>query len=128
MLDNVPHIKSFWIMNTPAVTQVSLWYGADDMDGSVLEYEITRNPITDRMQALTHTQMLDMISESGRQPVERDALYHIVDRPETIRPAYMETANGTEANEAKTAAATAGAEAAGAEVAGAKAAATPSQG
>lgn len=92
MLDNVPHIKSFWIMNTPAVTQVGLWYGADDMDGSVLEYEITRDPVTDRVQALTRTQMLDMICESGRQPVERDALYHIVDRPESIRPAYLDPA------------------------------------
>ena len=120
MLDNVPHIKSFWIMNTPAVTQVSLWYGADDMDGSVLEYEITRNPVTDRMQALTHTQMLDMISESGRQPVERDALYHIVDQPETIRPAYMETANGATAAGAKTAN--------GATAAGAKSAVAPNPG
>ena len=97
MLDNVPHIKSFWIMNTPAVTQVGLWYGADDMDGSVLEYEITRDPVTDRVQALTRTQMLDMISESGRQPVERDALYHIVDRPESIRPAYLDPADGVAA-------------------------------
>lgn len=92
MLDNVPHIKSFWIMNTPAVTQVGLWYGADDMDGSVLEYEITRNPVTDRVQALTHTQMLDMISESGRQPIERDALYNVVDQPEPVQPAYLDTA------------------------------------
>ena len=92
MLDNVPHIKSFWIMNTPAVTQVGLWYGADDMDGSVLEYEITRNPVTDRVQALTHTQMLDMISESGRQPIERDALYNVVDQPKPVQPAYLDTA------------------------------------
>ena len=98
MLDNVPHIKSFWIMNTPAVTQVGLWYGADDMDGSVLEYEITRDPVTDRVQALTHTQMLDMISESGRQPVERDALYNIVDQPDTIRPAYLDPVGGVAAD------------------------------
>ncbi len=98
MLDNVPHIKSFWIMNTPAVTQVGLWYGADDMDGSVLEYEITRDPVTDRVQALTHPQMLDMISESGRQPVERDALYNVVDRPESIRPAYLDPVGGATAD------------------------------
>ena len=90
MLDNVPHIKSFWIMNSPAVTQVALWYGADDIDGSVLEYEITRDPATDRMQALTHTQMLAMIAEAGRTPVERDALYNIVDKPEPMTPAYMD--------------------------------------
>jgi aminodeoxyfutalosine synthase len=94
MLDNVPHIKSFWIMNTPAVTQVGLWYGADDMDGSVLEYEITRNPVTDRVQALTRTQMLDMIGESGRRPIERDALYNVVDQPESARPAYLDTVEG----------------------------------
>ncbi len=98
MLDNVPHIKSFWIMNTPAVTQVGLWYGADDMDGSVLEYEITRDPVTDRVQALSHPQMLDMISESGRQPVERDALYNVVDRPESIRPAYLDPVGGAAAD------------------------------
>ena len=91
MLDNVPHIKSFWIMNTPAVTQVGLWYGADDMDGSVLEYEITRDPVTDRVQALTHSQMLDMISESGRQPLERDALYRIVNQPKPTLPTYLVT-------------------------------------
>jgi aminodeoxyfutalosine synthase len=90
MLDNIPHIKSFWIMNTPAVTQVGLWYGADDMDGSVLEYEITRDPDTDRMQALTQTQMLDMIAEAGRQPVERDALYRVLDVPEPVLPPYMQ--------------------------------------
>jgi aminodeoxyfutalosine synthase len=92
MLDNVPHIKSFWIMNSPAVTQVALWYGADDMDGSVLEYEITRDPETDRMQSLTHAQMLDMIAEAGRQPVERDALYRVIESPIPSIPHYMDTA------------------------------------
>ena len=90
MLDNVPHIKSFWIMNSPAVTQVALWHGADDMDGSVLEYEITRDPQTDRRQALTHPQMLDMIAEAGRRPVERDALYRVIDHPEPITPVYLQ--------------------------------------
>ena len=93
MLDNVPHIKSFWIMNSPAVTQVALWYGADDMDGSVMEYEITRDPRTDRTQALTHPQMLDMIAEAGRRPVERDALYRIIDRPEPVLPDYLSLAD-----------------------------------
>ena len=92
MLDNVPHIKSFWIMNSPAVTQVALWYGADDMDGSVLEYEITRDPDTDRMQSLTHAQMLDMIAEAGRQPVERDALYRVIESPTPTTPQYMDAA------------------------------------
>jgi len=89
MLDNIPHIKSFWIMNTPAVTQVGLWYGADDMDGSVLEYEITRDSDTDRMQALSQNQMLDMIAEAGRHPIERDALYRVLDTPDPVLPSYL---------------------------------------
>lgn len=75
MLDNIPHIKSFWIMNTIQVTQVALWYGANDTDGTIQEYEITRDPVTDRQQVLTLAQLVDLIREAGREPVERDALY-----------------------------------------------------
>ena len=38
MLDNFPHIKSFWIMNSAPITQTALWYGADDVDGTIMEY------------------------------------------------------------------------------------------
>jgi aminodeoxyfutalosine synthase len=79
ILDNVPHIKSFWIMNTLPVTQVALWYGADDVDGTIQEYEITRDPVTDRRQVLPQAQLVDLIREAGREPVERDALYRPVD-------------------------------------------------
>jgi len=78
MLDNVPHIKSFWVMNTPQVTQVALWYGANDVDGTIQEYEVTRDPATDRRQVLTQQQLLDLIVEAGREPVERDAVYQRV--------------------------------------------------
>lgn len=81
ILDNIPHIKSFWIMNTLPVTQVALWYGADDVDGTIQEYEITRDPITDRRQALPQAQLVDLIREAGREPVERDALYRPVGPP-----------------------------------------------
>ncbi|HIE52277.1 MAG TPA: aminofutalosine synthase MqnE [Armatimonadetes bacterium] len=77
MLDNFPHIKSFWVMNTPSLTQVALWYGVDDVDGSVLEYEITRDPETDTQQVLTQRQLVALIREAGREPVERDAVYNI---------------------------------------------------
>ncbi|GIX05987.1 MAG: aminodeoxyfutalosine synthase [Candidatus Poribacteria bacterium] len=80
MLDNIEHIKSFWVMNTPAVTQVALWYGADDVDGTIQEYEITRDPTTDRRQVLTREQLLELIREAGREPVERDTLYHVIQR------------------------------------------------
>lgn len=78
MLDNFDHIKSFWIMNTPAITQIALWYGADDCDGTVLEYEITYEPgkFGHKNQALTPENMRAMIREAGRTPVERDSHYN----------------------------------------------------
>ncbi len=84
MLDNFPHIKSFWIMNTPAVTQVALWYGADDVDGTVHEYEIVYQDDAPgvRQQVLTRSALIRLIREAGREPVERDSLYQIVERPE----------------------------------------------
>lgn len=78
MLDNFPHIKSFWVMITPPVSQASLWYGADDIDGTIIEYEITRDPKTDTRQHLSREQLLEMIVEAGRDPVERDPLYNVV--------------------------------------------------
>jgi aminodeoxyfutalosine synthase len=78
MLDNFAHIKSFWIMNTPQITQLSLWYGADDMDGTVHEYEITYKDGDhgNKKQQLTRKQMIRLIEEAGRLPIERDSLYH----------------------------------------------------
>lgn len=78
MLDNFDHIKSFWIMNTVPVTQAALWYGADDADGLVHEYEITykEGEWGNKSQVLTHAGMVAMIEEVGRIPVERDSLYN----------------------------------------------------
>ncbi len=89
MLDNFDHIKSFWIMNTIPVTQMALWYGADDADGTVQEYEITyeTGKWGDKSQQLTEDSMKEMILEAGRIPVERDSLYHeIVREEEVIKP------------------------------------------
>ncbi len=82
MLDNFPHIKSFWIMNTVPVTQLALWYGADDADGLVQEYEITykSGEWGNKRQYLTADNMVHMIQEAGRIPVERDSLYHEITR------------------------------------------------
>ncbi len=87
MLDNFAHIKSFWIMNTPEVTQAALWYGADDCDGLVHEYEITykEGDFGNKKQALTYDNMCFIIREAGRVPVERDSLYNVVERtPEEL--------------------------------------------
>ncbi|MGH9866600.1 MAG: aminofutalosine synthase MqnE [Candidatus Polarisedimenticolia bacterium] len=78
MLDNFDHIKSFWIMVTPPISQTSLWYGADDMDGTIIREEITHAAGARTPQALTRPQLLALIQEAGRRPVERDALYRPV--------------------------------------------------
>lgn len=82
MLDNFEHIKSFWIMNTVPVTQLALWYGADDADGTVHEYEITYrdDDIGNKKQVLTVSAMERMIREVGREPIERDSLYRQIVR------------------------------------------------
>lgn len=84
MLDNFEHVKSFWIMNSPEVTQASLWYGANDTDGLVHEYEITykEGEFGNKTQVLTYTNMCHMIREAGREPIERDSLYKEIVRPE----------------------------------------------
>lgn len=84
MLDNFDHIKSFWIMNTVPVTQMALWYGADDADGTVHEYEITYSDsdMGNKKQVLTVDGMRRMISEVGRIPIERDSLYNEIVREE----------------------------------------------
>ena len=78
MLDNFPHIKTFWIMNTIEVSQVALWYGADDVDGTIQEYEITRRTEAETRQVLTRSQLVERIVEAGRDPVERDNVYNIL--------------------------------------------------
>ena len=78
MLDNFPHIKTFWIMNTIEVSQVALWYGADDVDGTIQEYEITRRTEEETRQVLTRSQLVERIIETGRDPVERDNVYNVL--------------------------------------------------
>lgn len=92
MLDNFEHIKSFWIMNTAPVTQMALWYGADDADGTVHEYEITYrdDDIGNKKQVLTVSAMERMIREVGREPIERDSLYRQIAREPASSPATPE--------------------------------------
>lgn len=80
MLDNFEHVKTFWIMNTPQVSQAAQWYGADDLDGTIHEYEITYqdNAQGDKSQVLTRLQLIGLIEEAGREPVERDSFYNEV--------------------------------------------------
>jgi len=75
MLDNVPYIKAYWIMLGIRIAQVAQWYGADDIDGTVVEEHITHDAGATTPQGLTTTQMAQLIREAGRAPVLRDTLY-----------------------------------------------------
>ena len=79
MLDNFDHIKAFWIMIGPKLAQVSLAFGADDIDGTVVEEKITHAAGADTEQSLTKQQLVKMIKAAGRIPAERDTLYRILE-------------------------------------------------
>jgi len=80
LLDNVPHIKAFWIMLTPDLAQVALGFGADDMDGTVVREEITHAAGARTPQGLSAGDLVRRIREAGREPVERDTLYRPIVR------------------------------------------------
>src|SRR5579859_4913533 len=83
MLDNIPHIKAYWVMMTPKVAQVALRFGADDIDGTVVEEHIYRDAGGATSGNLRRGELLRLIREAGREPVERDTLYHPVERTES---------------------------------------------
>ncbi len=80
MLDNVPHVKAFWIMQSPKLAQVSLNWGVDDVDGTVVYYDITKREGGGTHQELTVERLQRLITEAGCIPVERDTLYRRVRR------------------------------------------------
>jgi aminodeoxyfutalosine synthase len=78
MCPNIPHIKAFWIMQTPKLAQVSLNWGVDDIDGTVVYYDITKREGRGTHQELTVDKLKRLIAEAGCTPVERDTLYRRV--------------------------------------------------
>ncbi|MBI3281215.1 MAG: aminofutalosine synthase MqnE [Acidobacteria bacterium] len=83
MLDNIPHIKAYWIMMTPRIAQIAQRFGADDIDGTVVEEKIYHDAGATTSQSLRRGELLRLIREAGREPVERDTLYRPVRRTET---------------------------------------------
>lgn len=79
MLDNFPHIKAYWIMLGQKMAQVALSFGADDMDGTVSEERITHMAGGETEQAIGHKTLIRLIREAGRQPVQRDTLYTVLE-------------------------------------------------
>ena len=83
MLDNIPHIKAYWIMMTPAVAQIAQRFGANDIDGTVVEEKIYHDAGATTAQHLRRQDLLRLIREAGREPVERDTTYRPVTRSES---------------------------------------------
>ncbi|MCC6585452.1 MAG: aminofutalosine synthase MqnE [Bryobacterales bacterium] len=83
MLDNIPHIKAYWIMMTPKIAQIAQRFGADDIDGTVVEEKIYHDAGATTSQSMRRNELLRLIRESGRDPLERDTLYRPVERTES---------------------------------------------
>src|SRR5215211_2684603 len=80
MLDNFPHIKAYWVMLGIKTAQVALAFGADDIDGTVVHEKIYHEAGAETPQEVTVDEIRRLIAEAGRVPVERDTLYHRVER------------------------------------------------
>ncbi|HEY7412189.1 MAG TPA: aminofutalosine synthase MqnE [Vicinamibacteria bacterium] len=78
LLDNVPHMKSYWIMIGPRLAQVGLSFGADDIDGTVTEEKIAHDAGAPTAQSMTVHDLCRLIREAGRRPVERDTVFNVV--------------------------------------------------
>jgi aminodeoxyfutalosine synthase len=83
VLDNFPHIKAYWQMLSPKIAQISLRFGADDLDGTVVEEKIYHDAGATTPQGMVRMELERLIREAGRDPVERDTMYRPVTRTET---------------------------------------------
>lgn len=77
-LDNIPHVKTHWIMVTPSVSQVSLHFGVNDIEGTVVREKIYHEAGAHTPQALGLDELLKLIRNAGKVPVERDSFYQVV--------------------------------------------------
>jgi len=82
MLDNIPHIKGFWIATGVEVAQIALWFGVDDLDGTVQEEKIYHMAGARTPEAMTTSAIRKLIRAAGRDPIERDTLYNVITGPD----------------------------------------------
>jgi len=99
MLDNIPHVKAFWIMLGLKVAQLATVFGVDDIDGTVVQEKITHMAGATTPEALSKDDLVAMIRETGHVPVERDTLYRIVQvyAEEPCEPSWTAGPIGAEA-------------------------------
>ncbi|GIL12674.1 MAG: aminodeoxyfutalosine synthase [Chloroflexota bacterium] len=78
MLDNIPNIKAYWVMLTPQLAQVALNFGANDMDGTIIEEHIYQDAGA-KKQTMTVEELKTFIRAAGYTPVERDTVYNEIE-------------------------------------------------
>lgn len=81
LLDNVPHVKTHWIMVSTRVSQIALSFGVDDLEGTVVLEKITHTAGADTPVGLDLEEIVTLIRDAGKVPVERDSLYNPVSEP-----------------------------------------------
>jgi aminodeoxyfutalosine synthase len=90
-LDNIPHVKTHWPMVTPALSQIALSFGCDDVEGTVVFERVYHEAGAHTEMAMTYPQLVTLIRDAGRRPVERNSLYEAVrdasDDPPPAAPA-----------------------------------------
>ena len=79
MCDNIPHVKAFWIATGVEVAQTSLWFGVDDLDGTVQEEKIYHMAGARTPESMSPREIERLIRAAGREPVERDTHYNVVE-------------------------------------------------
>jgi aminodeoxyfutalosine synthase len=80
-LDNVEHIKAYWILMGMKLAQTALSFGVDDLDGTVIEEKIYHMAGAQTPQEMAREELMKAIRETGREPVQRDSLYRRVELP-----------------------------------------------
>ena len=78
-LDNVDHIKAYWVSSTPKIAQVALRFGADDVDGTIVHETIYKAAGSTSPSGLTREALVRLIREAGMQPVLRDTFYRVLE-------------------------------------------------
>jgi aminodeoxyfutalosine synthase len=91
LLDNFDHIKAYWVMLTPRIAQIALRFGADDLDGTVVEEKIYHDAGATTSEFTPRAELERLIRQAGREPVERDTLYRRVDRSKMPPPPQPDT-------------------------------------
>jgi aminodeoxyfutalosine synthase len=80
MLDNIPHLKAYWIMLGEKIAQIALHFGANDLDGTIVDERITRAAGGSAGVGIARQRLEHLIREAGREPVLRDTLYRPLER------------------------------------------------